>query len=616
MVRSIDRQARRFGRALTIASLAIGFIAVEPPPLWAADAPASAQSAENQGSEARTPHIVDHLALRGQKPFPGPTVISQIHNAPGWRRDHIYRFHEGPFTRVVNGPGWNESADTYNPGRVLNAYQLISTGSCTSADRNGPTGTGSHINDGTCTWEYLSPVDYVSITGWTFDNQHWKAGTAYPYGDYVVSDSPLRAYEQMNSMGCKSTAAPTGTAYGSGTEFTTADRCRWKYWADILYSSEKSYIPTQRYPTKGKLDATVELKANYEAEIWNDREYVAGENGEAVPIRLQAHFDYTQDDFPYSSEGNASCNQKCYSIILAAAPGESFADRLTPVDPLVGYEPKDGVAIRNPTSRLSDGFEIRDNGVHLIGLQVKSDYGIGVGGGQTHGGNYVTIRHSIVEGGNGADAAAINLDTWMLVENSLVISHSRYGIVEDYPGSIVYSTIVNPDRVANSIAFEVGLDWQWTGETVSNTAIFGFAHVAGSMADPRATDWHGITWLGGHNATDAPVGDSGAFPFADNRTVSIKTLPGTIYGISAKSVFKAFPGDYRLATGSPLIGAGRPIGAFSPSCLTNKPCPGYYTFDSPDIIGTARPQAARYDIGAWQSCASVSADGRRCASSH
>jgi hypothetical protein len=533
---------------------------------------------------------------------PAPTFISQIHNAPGWRHSTSYTSRTGPFTRVVNGPGWDEPSDSYKPGQPLNAYQLTSAGSCTSAGSGGPAGTGSNITDGTCTWKYLSPVDYISITGWTFDNRPYKSGTAYLYGDYVVTGSPLRAYEQFNPAGCTSAVAPTGTASGSGTVFATSDGCQWKYWADVLYSSGKSFIPTQRYPIPKKINATSEMKANHEAQLWNDREYVAGQLGEAVPIRVQAHFDYTQDAFPYDWEGGGPTCTICYRIILMPAPGESFVDTLTPSDPLTGYDPTKGVAIRNSTnSVLTDGFSIRDNSVDLIGLQIKSEHGNGVGGGQTHSGNDVTVRHSIVEGGTIADAgtAAINLDTHMLVENSLVVAHGIFGIREDYPGTILHSTLINPDRVPNSIAIEVVLRWFFTGETVSNTAIFGFAHVAGSTSNPEATD--GMRWFGTHNITDAPVGDHGSLSLGREGTATVRILPGTVYGSSAAAAFRAFPGDYRLPASSPLIGTGSAHGPFRPACgEKDRSCPPLYTFDTPDIIGTARPQAGRYDIGAWQ----------------
>ena len=286
-----------------------------------------------------------------------------------------------------------------------------------------------------------------------------------------------------------------------------------------------------------------------------------------------------------------------------AAPGESFVDTLAPSDPLTGYDPTKGVAIRNSTnSVLADGFSVRDNLVDLIGLQIKSDHGDGVGGGQTHSGNGVTVRHSILEGGTILDTgtAAIVLDTHMLVENSLVVAHGIFGIREAYPGTILHSTLVNPDRVPNSIAIEVVLTWVFTGEIVSNTAIFGFAHVAGSTSNPEATDWTGMRWFGTRNLTDAPVGDHGALSLGREGTATVRILPGTVYGSSAAAAFRAFPGDYRLAASSPLIGTGSAHGPFSPACQTGKSCPPLFTFDTPDIIGTARPQAGRYDIGAWQ----------------
>lgn len=554
--------------------------------------------------------VAPHVAQRTRTVQPAAgqfvrekVVISQIHNAPGWRPSHTYTYHTGPYTRVVNGPGWNAGAQTYNPGLTLNAYQLISRGSCISARRSGPTGTKSDIIDGTCRWRYLSSVDYISITGWAFDSPHWRIGP-YSYGVYMTSDSPLRAYEQVNPSGCKSSIAPTGTAAGSGTTFTTSDACQWTYWADIIYSSEKSYIPTEHYAAGPNSKVTDRSTDNYQADLWNDREYIAGRNDEAVPIRLQAHFDYTKDGFPYSAEsGNLVCAiSPCPHIIITTAPGESFADSTTSTDPLTGFNPSKGVAILNPTSgALTDGLELRDNNVDLIGLQIKSSHGIGLGGGETHGGNSVVVDDSIVDGGHGTNNPAIDLDTSMLVANSLVVAHGPLGIEEDYPGTILHSTLVNPDRIPNSIGIEVGLDWKFQGETVSNTAIFGFAHVAGSTGNSSATGWRGMTWLGGHNATDAPAGDNGSLGLGRAGTATARILPGTTYGESARAAFVAFPGDYRLREGSPLIGAGNALGPFNPACLTGKPCPALYTLDSPDIVGTPRPQAGRYDIGAWQS---------------
>src|SRR5690348_10738811 len=116
------------------------------------------------------------------------TYNAQIHNAPGWEPSRTYTYSPGPpsapFTRVVAGAGWTPSehglgapvlkvltgkngpgSGTWNPGAELNAYQLTSAGTCTSAPGgNGPSGTGSAITDGTCTWKYLSGVDYVTFS--------------------------------------------------------------------------------------------------------------------------------------------------------------------------------------------------------------------------------------------------------------------------------------------------------------------------------------------------------------------------------------------------------------------------------------------------------------------
>jgi hypothetical protein len=222
----------------------------------------------------KTPHPptqqvpVNSVPVSGAPSPPGRTVVSNIHNAPGWRHSHTYTYTDGPYTRVLNGPGRDESNAAYNPGQTLEAYQLTSTGSCRSAANGGPTGTGSSIQDGTCTWKYLSPVDYISLTGWAFDNQRWRSGNLHSYRDYVTSDSPLRAYALENNDGCTSTVAPTGT--GRNAIVTTGDGCRWRYFADVIYSSKRSYVPTMTFlhapdNTHNQNLATINLLANYEA---------------------------------------------------------------------------------------------------------------------------------------------------------------------------------------------------------------------------------------------------------------------------------------------------------------------------------------------------------------
>jgi hypothetical protein len=70
---------------------------------------------------------------------------------------------------------------------------------------------------------------------------------------------------------------PTGT----GTS-TTSDGCQWQYRAAIVYTSAKSFIPTE-VPGSGSSGSVLMLRANNQGELWNDREYVAGQNGEDAP---------------------------------------------------------------------------------------------------------------------------------------------------------------------------------------------------------------------------------------------------------------------------------------------------------------------------------------------
>ena len=316
------------------------------------------------------------------------------------------------------------------------------------------------------------------------------------------------------------------------------------------------------------------MKADYEAELWNDREYVAGESGRRYRSACRLTSITHTTDFHTAQKGLRSHALHAITPIVTTAPGESFADTLSPADPLTGYDPTKGVAIRNPTSNyLKDGFELRDNVVDFIGLQIKSDHGIGLGGGadawreRRHGSQFDRGGRAKVK------FPTIKLDTSMLVVNSLVVVHGTFGIDEHFPGTILHSTLVNPDRVPDSFAIDSGFDWIFVGETVSNTAIFGFAHAVGSKTPPGT-----VRWLGGNNVTDAPPSDSGALALGREGTETARTLPGTIYGSSASEAFRTFPGDYRLGAVSPLIGAGSAFGPFNPACLTGKSCPAIYTF--------------------------------------
>jgi hypothetical protein len=524
-------------------------------------------------------------------------VTANVHNAPGWLHSHAYSPASGPQTRVLNGSGWNEGAGTYNPGSALNAYELTSGGSCTSAASGGPSGTGSSISDGDCTWKYLSGVDYISITGWAYDVQKWAAAS-YLYRARVTSDAPLRSYVLLSDS-CTSTIAPSGT--GSGV---LGDGCQWQYQADITYSSQVAYIPPQTYtgpPSGGTITAIYNMTQNYTANLWNDRPYTGGLLGELEPITGGA-FHYGRDDSA-GENLTTSCNP-CYYTTLTAAAGESFRDTITASDPLTAPDPAKGVYIHNTHTvhgfGPDDGYVIGNAYSNLIGLQIKSDNGPAI---DALNACNTTVRDSIIEGNNGS---VVNTPTIILncgpavLANSLVVSHSFIGVWFKYPGYVMHSTIVTTDSIADSgalLSYSAGPIADPAVPIVTNTAVFGFAHAVAQ----RAGD--GIAWVGDHNVTDNSATDSGTVVyttsfFSNNYTIS--PMPGAAYAASYAGSFVNPASDWRLSSGSGLRGAGSAYGNFDVNCVTQNPVCITYNFDTPDIIGTTRPQSSAYDVGGWE----------------
>ena len=171
---------------------------------------------------------------------------------------------------------------------------------------------------------------------------------------------------------------------------------------------------------------------------------MAGKNGEAVPIRIQDHNDYREE-----GGGLQGCRPlPCHHIVITTAPGESFSDRLTPSDPLSGYDQTNGVAIRNDLPYVAlnrpAGLLIHDNFVDLVGLQVKSIHDAAVDATSTFGNN-ITIRNCILDGGSQDQwtvQAALATDTSSVIANSLMISHAPIGVAMKYPGFVLHSTII------------------------------------------------------------------------------------------------------------------------------------------------------------------------------
>lgn len=519
-------------------------------------------------------------------------VSSNIHNAPGWLPSHAYTPATGPQTRVNSGPGWNPATSVYTPGQPLAAYELTSN-TCVSAASGGPSGTGTAIQDGTCTWKYLSPTDYISITGWSFDAPAWQAGS-YNYFSLVTTGAPLRTYMLTDGAGCaNSTVAPTGNA--PNIIVATADGCHWQWRGDVIYSSGVSFIPPQtgqNAPTGTSNVFTVRMVSDYKALIWNDREYVAGQNWETNPIRVQYHDDYTREGASLTCPAG-----RCPHINITTAPGESFRDKLAPGDSLTGYDPTKGVAILNTTTNqwpyTAAGLDIHDNYVDVFGLQIKSDLGAAIDGANSYANN-ISIDNSILYGGgtnNVTVKTGVSVDALSVISNSLIISGGTWGVYFKYPGYLINSTVVGINSANNQAGVHSGWNWIFpAGQTVANTAIQGFPHVASSEASCLSGQ-QCVTWHGFNTVTSAPSETGITFP-AGNSTQYVYDLPGTTT-YNASGMFIG-AGDYRPA--GPLLGGGANFGAFSVGSKFNVRT---YNRDTPDILGVARP-ASGSNVGAYQ----------------
>ena len=188
----------------------------------------------------------------------------------------------------------DESSDTYKPGNSqripTHVARLLHVGRQRGTSRHRRKYHGRHLH------LEISLAGRLHLHyGLEFRQPALEERDSILSGDYIVTGSPLRAYEQFNPAGCTSAVAPTGTASGSGTVLRRLTAANGNIGRRSLLL-RKAFIPTQRYASKP--NASYEMRAYYEAQLWNDREYVAGQHGEAVPIRAQAHLDNTQDGFP------------------------------------------------------------------------------------------------------------------------------------------------------------------------------------------------------------------------------------------------------------------------------------------------------------------------------
>lgn len=523
------------------------------------------------------------------------------------------------------------------PTTDLPVYQLT-TGGCTSTIQ--PTGTGAGVStaDG-CTWNYLGKIYYSShshpVPMQKFSRDTFQGSISGTSLTVTVPPSslPLSAaqypYIVINAPGLPPF---TEVASGSGTSWTLTSPASSPYSGTI-------FIGDRAYNVQNQINDL------YTGMLWNDNEYVSGANGENSPINIWNHKSLYNDGIQswiIPSPANRATIWG-FPVTIRPASGEGFADTFAanPSLPLAGYNANNGVAIHGVDTV---GLELLDTGTIVHGLQLKSDRAAALEVFNFHGCVLCVYDHNIFEGGVGSPHV-VDSEMATMFDN-LFVAHGAGGALFDYGGRAYNNTIVCPSGTCAGAAIQNSVNWTTPfGVTMSGNAIFGFAHVIANSAP----NWGCIlppnpggslvcaTWQGTNNATDVSATDGNDYPatsymgynggilsypqnFATGKPYCAYNQDGSheatlsiceiATSLSPSSVFVSWPGNYKINSSSPLYGAGASSGSFTwcgtynPSILHPPPLNTWtgctLTADTPDLLGTTRPQGSRYDTGAFQ----------------
>jgi len=289
------------------------------------------------------------------------------------------------------------------------------------------------ISDGTCTWKYLSGVDYITATAFATDADAWSAGTTYTFGQAVTSSAggllqsftligsgPSKGYSFLHQHGRPAFGTWSGDTnhYLGRMHLVLPGRYR-LFFSDIKYSVENlRRLPKQRqYDTPHKKTTGLSF----------------GMTGSTSPVPINENNPIGEGGHTRGGgigfEGNQNdcVTGHCHYITFTAAAGESFRDSLTPSSQLMGYDLTKGVSFRNPNkcggSACSEpaAFSVGDHWVRVDGLQMQSAYGAGI-----ISWNNEQITNNIIDGGwnnHYTYGTAVWMDVFSVLANNLIISH-------------------------------------------------------------------------------------------------------------------------------------------------------------------------------------------------
>lgn len=261
---------------------------------------------------------------------------------------------------------------------------------------------------------------------------------------------------------------------------------------------------------------------------------------------------------------------------LETAAGKSFRDHASVQTNPLAYDSTKGIGIRKNTNY---NFVLVANSPSstLRYLQVKSSNNV-TGVVYLAPKPNVTLDSCIVESATNATSCCVNFDslagTIQLMTNCCLITLGA-GVNAIAFGYSSTRTVVNCTLVAPSTLSSTANAIQSASDnnTVKNCAIFGFAGIVNS---PRVL-------LGSNNASDLAIG------FGTSNQAS-KTYANQFQTITTTGR------DFRTKAGADLLDNGV-------TDTTNIP-------SATDIVGTARPQGAAWDIGCWELVAAAGIVGK------
>jgi hypothetical protein len=535
-----------------------------------------------------------------------------------------------------NGVVWSSGTDyvywnVVQTGSNLSAYRQLAAG-CHSTVQ--PTTSGA-TSDG-CYWNYLGDILYTSAAHPLPVEQltsHDKFTGSISGTTLTVTTPPATLPLAVN---LRISAPGLPAYYPADTVIISGSGTSWQLSQSISTPFTGSIFIADILPV------VTGLNDLYTAIVWNDREYVGGSNGEAQIITFDGH-NAGHDRFGYADNINISPMNTAaaygFPIIVKAAPGDSFVDTMNanPSLALAGYNANYGVGFRGSAYPFP-AISVMDNSMIFDGIQAKSGESTGSSqaaalSGDDHGFSVSVVKNSIIDGGGGSPSA-LRFGFQSSVINSLIVARGVSGVSFVYGGSSYNNTIVCPSGTCTGAAIEHMKNWvTYWGVTMSGNAMFGFAHLVSTAQVPGCggdcSTVHGL-----NNATDVAASDGSTWPAVTYTGGNIGSLsyvlqfrtgaqwcgtldargnviPGTCgiaNSLSPSGAFVSWPGNYKISNTSVLYGAGASYGTFNWCGVTRPPQPPPFTTwsgctitpDTPDMFGTARPQAEGYDIGAVQ----------------